>query len=257
MSEQLQHKLFHYHEQPPATTWDKINAALTENGDHLGSDKLIQYEEAPPPFIWDKISTALNENKAPGVLLKKPNVKTFRYSATAAAVIGVAVLISLVVSRKSVSEDVATSPVTKQNILSPVLPADTEKQTDTFIEINRGSKSHDMVYTGNKKVPLKRAMPLYAHSSVAPLTELTNHVVKHNYPIETSGSLNRYIIFSKSSGDAFRLSRKLYHLFKCSDTDENCKENIEAIQQRMADPALMASADFSGVLDLINNMNKN
>ena len=255
MSEQLQHKLFHFHAQPPATTWDKINAALNENGDHLVSDKLLQYEEVPPPFTWDKISTALNENKAPIVLLKKPYVKAFRYSAAAAAVIGVAVLISLLVSKKSVSEDVATSPVTKQNILSPVLPADTEKQTDTFIEIREGNKS-GWVYTGNKKASPKRALPLYAHSSEGPFTELTNHVVKHNYPIETSSFLNRYIIFSKSSGDAFRLSRKLYHLFKCSDTDENCKENIEAIQQRMGDPALMASADFSGVLDLLKSMNQ-
>ena len=205
MSEQLQHKLFHFHAQPPATTWDKINAALNENGDHLVSDKLLQYEEAPPPFTWDKISTALNENKAPIISLKKPYVKAFRYSAAAAAVIGVAVLISLLVGRKSGSADVATSPVTKQNILSPVLPADTEKQTDTFIEIREGNKS-GWVYTGNKKASLKRALPLYAQSSEGPFTELTNHVIKHNYPIETSSFLNRYIIFSKSSGDAFRLS---------------------------------------------------
>jgi len=163
--------------------------------------------------------------------------------------------VSLLANRNPISEDVAISPVINQNMPTPVLPADTEKQTETFIENNGFNKSHEMVYTNNNK-PSQRALPLYAESSLTSFTELTNQVIRHNYPIETSTLLDRYIIFSKSSGDAFRLSRKLYHLFKCSDTDENCKENIEAIQQRMADPSLMASADFSGVLDLINNMNK-
>jgi len=255
VSEQLKHKLFDYHAQPPANAWNKINHSLNENIDHRVSDKLLQYEVNPPRVVWNNISSSLNENEKPVVPLKIRFLKPLKYATVAAALISIVVLVSLLANRNPVSEDVAISPVINQNMPTPVLPADTEKQTKTFIENNGFNKSHEMVYANNNK-PSHIALPLYAESSLTPFTELTNQVIRHNYPIETSTLLDRYIIFSKSSGDAFRLSRKLYHLFKCSDTDENCKENIEAIQQRMADPALMASADFSGVLDLINNMNK-
>lgn len=255
MSKQLQHKLFDYYAHPPPDVWDKINGALNENSDLQFAERLVQYEVAAPPFIWDAIAVSLNEKETPVVTFRKRFIKPLRYSGAAAALIGIAVLVSLFINKKSVSEEVALSPIIKKNTPSSVLPAVTEKQTETFIENNGYYKSHDVVYTNNKKAFHKRALPLYAHSSVAPITELTNQVIKHNYPIETSTLLDRYLIFSTSSGDAFRLSRKLYHLFNCSDTDENCKENIEAIQQKMADPALMASADFSGILDLIRNMN--
>ena len=255
MSEQLKHKLFDYHAQPPANAWNKLNNSLNENSDHRVSERLLQYEVNPPDLVWNNISASLNENEKPVAPFKIRFLKPLKYATVAAALISIVVLVSLFANRNPVSEDVAISPVINQNMPTPVLPADTEKQTETFVENNGFNKSHEMVYTNNIK-PSHRALPLYTESSFTPFTELTDQVVRHNYPIETSVLLDRYIIFSKSSGDAFRLSRKLYHLFKCSDTDENCKENIEAIQQRMADPALMASADFSGVLDLIKNMNK-
>ncbi len=255
MSKQLQHKLFHYHTLPPADVWNKINLALDEKSDQQFSERLFQYEVTAPTFMWDIIAVSLNEKETQVTRLTKRFVKPLRYSAAAAALIGIAVLVSLLINKKSVSEEVALSPVIKQKISSPVSSATKEKQADSFIENSGNNKSSDIVYSNNKKTFIRKALPLYTHSAVTALNELTDHVVTHNYPIATSTVLDRYIIFSKSSGDAFRLSRKLYHLFACSDTDENCKENIEAMQQRMADPTLMASADFSGILDLIRNMN--
>ena len=256
MSQQLKNKLFDYYAQPPVNAWDKINATLNENSDHRVSDKLLRYEVNPPALMWDNISASLNEDEKPVTPFKIRFLKPLKYAAVAASIISIIVLMSLFVSRNPASGDVTKSPVNNKNLATPVLPADTEKQTDTFIENDSYTKSHEMVYTHNNRTSHKRVLPLYPQSSVSPLTELTNQVTGHNYPIETSIVLDRYIIFSKSSGDAFRLSRKLYHLFNCSDTDENCKENIQAIQQKMADPTLMASADFSGILDLIKNMNK-
>ena len=256
MSEQLRHKLFNYYAQPPANARNKINSALNENGDDQLSDRLLQYEVNPPKLIWDNISASLNKNEKDIVPFKIRFFKSVKYVAVAAALISIVVFVSLFVNRKAISEEVGLSPVINQNITPPVLPADTEKQTNISIETDGYNKSLVMVYTNNKKASNKRVLPLYGQFPNAQLTDLTNQVIRHNYPIETSTLLDRYIIFSKSSGDAFRLSKKLYHLFNCSDTDENCKENIEAIQLRMADPALMASADFSGVLDLIKNMNR-
>ena len=252
MSEQLKHKLFDYTVEPDANAWDKINHSLNKNIDLGVSDRLLQYEINPPGSVWNKILVSLNENEKDIRPFKIRFLRPLKYAAVAAAMIGIIVLVSLLVSRKPVEEDVAISPVINQNRPTPL---QTEgNQTETFIENNGLNKSHKMVHASNNKAS-QRALLLNA-TSLSSFTELTDRVVQHNYPIETSTLLDRYIIFSKSSGDAFRLSRKLYHLFKCSDTDENCKENIEAIQQRMADPALMASADFSGVLDLLKSMNQ-
>jgi hypothetical protein len=44
-------------------------------------------------------------------------------------------------------------------------------------------------------------------------------------------------------------------LFACSDVNEKCRENIELMQQQMASPSIMASADFSGLLDLLQSIN--
>ena len=254
MSEQLKNKLFDYSAQPDANAWDKINNSLNENIDQRISDRLLQYKVNAPNLVWNKISASLNENKKTVAPFKIRFPKPLKYAAIAAALLSIIVLVSLLANRKPVIENVVIAPVTNKNISTPVLPADTENRHDTFIENDASNKSNEIVHTSTNK-PSHRPLPLYAKSSFAPFKELNNQVVRHNYPIETSTFLDRYIIFSKSSGDAFRLSRKLYHLFNCSETDENCKENIEAIQQRMADPSLMASADFSGIVDLINNMN--
>jgi hypothetical protein len=80
-------------------------------------------------------------------------------------------------------------------------------------------------------------------------------VIDHSYPIEEPEYMNRYIIFSEAPGEAFRLSKKLFDLFACSDYNKTCKENIEAVQQKMLDPSIMASADFSSVMDALQIMN--
>lgn len=255
MSKHLHHKLFHYHTQPPADVWNKINLALDEKTDQPFSERLHQYEVTAPTFMWNMIAASLNENDTQVIPLTKRYVKPLRYSAVAAALIGIAVLVSLLINKKSVSEEVTLFPAIKLEVSPPLSSATKEKQADRFTENSANNDRSDRVSSNNKKTFIKKALPLYSYTAVSDLTELTNHVVTHNYPIETSIVLDRYIIFSKSSGDAFRLSRKLYHLFACSDTDENCKEKIEIMQQKMADPTLMASADFSGILDLIRNMN--
>ena len=51
------------------------------------------------------------------------------------------------------------------------------------------------------------------------------------------------------------LSKKLLNLFICSEVNEYCKLNIEMVKGRMASPSVLASADFPGVLELLQSMN--
>jgi hypothetical protein len=118
----LQHRLYHYEVNPPATAWDKIAIALDES--HLpdpfrskiydaevtppagawsaiaaGLDELEitpQYpstlynmEVAPPPVAWDKIRESLDEEKKPEAPVRRL-VPFFRYAAAAAVIAGIA-----------------------------------------------------------------------------------------------------------------------------------------------------------------------
>ncbi|HLG41395.1 MAG TPA: hypothetical protein VI461_17075, partial [Chitinophagaceae bacterium] len=55
----LQNKLYNYEQSPPENAWDKIAAALDQNG---FASKLYNYEQAPPEKIWKNIADALDES---------------------------------------------------------------------------------------------------------------------------------------------------------------------------------------------------
>lgn len=114
----LQHRLYHYEVNPPATAWDKIAVALDES--HLsdpfrskiydaevtppagawqaiaaGLDELPQYpstlynmEVAPPVLVWDRIKESLEEEKKPAPVRRIAPI--FRYAAAAAVVAAIA-----------------------------------------------------------------------------------------------------------------------------------------------------------------------
>jgi hypothetical protein len=118
----LQHRLYHYEVNPPATAWDKIAIALDDS--HLsdtfrskiydaqvtppagawqaiatGLDELEitpQYpstlynmEVAPPAIAWDKIKESLDEEQKPEAPVRRL-VPFFRYAAAAAVIAAIA-----------------------------------------------------------------------------------------------------------------------------------------------------------------------
>jgi hypothetical protein len=254
LSKQLQHKLLQYNAQPPAQVWDKISIELDNSKEDIFSERMVNYELTPPSFIWDKITAALDENETPVVPIRNRFSRPLKYSSAAAGLIAIAILVSLLINKRSVSE-VASTPDTKQNIASPVTPTITEKQPQVSFENPDKNKSESLVYNNNIERTSTKILPLHAYSSYSALKKRATRVIDHSYPIEEPEYMNRYIIFSETPGEAFRLSKKLFDLFACSDYNKTCKENIEAIQQKMLDPSIMASADFSGVMDALQIMN--
>jgi hypothetical protein len=253
LSKQLQHKLLNYNAQPPAQVWDKISIELDNSKEDIFSERMANYELIPPSFIWDKISIALNESETTVLPIRNRFSRPLKYSSAAAGLIAIAVLVSLLINKKSVSE-VASTPDTKQNIASPVTPTITEKQPQVSFENPDKDKSESLVYNNNERTSAK-ILPLHAYSSYSALKKRATRVIDHSYPIEEPEYMNRYIIFSETPGEAFRLSKKLFDLFACSDYNKTCKENIEAAQQKMLDPSIMASADFSGIMEALQIMN--
>ena len=254
MSKQLQHKLLNYNAQPPAQVWDKISIELDNSKEAIFSERMAHYELTPPPLIWDKITVALNESKTPVLSIRNRFSRPLKYSSAAVGLIAMAVLVSLLINKKSVSE-VAITPEIKQNIVSPVTPTITEKQSQVSFESPDKDKSKSLVDNADIERPATKILPLHTYSSYSALKKRVARVIDNNYPIEEPEYMNRYIIFSEGPGEALRLSKKLFDLFACSDYDKTCKENIEAVQQKMLDPSIMASADFSGVMDALQIMN--
>ena len=251
MNKQLQHKLFNYHAQPPAKVWDKIAFELDNQSEKPLPEKLANYELEPPPFVWDNIAALLNEEVVLVVPFKKRFSKPFKYSTAAASLIALAVLVSLLINKKSVS-GVAFAPRIQQNTSTVAPPAPLEL-TDSLTKVNNYNRKNDIVFVHNKKKSANQALSIHANSFTT-LEKRTDKILLHNYQIEKTDLLDRYIIFSKTPGEAFRLSKKLFDLFACSDDDENCKHNIQVMQQKLATSSVMAATDFPGVLDLLQNI---
>ena len=249
MEKELQHKLFNYQAEPPASIWDKINVVLDREADKPFPERLAKYEEDPPPFIWDNVAASLDEIEQKTIPLRQRFSKPLRYSAAAACLIAVAVLITLLINKNSVSADTSLTTVSPSTTVPASEGAKTENQSNAGGDTNDNSNSINHAKNQNNKISPIRV------KNTTPSFKRSNYVVAHNLPTAVTDMPQRYIIYASSSGDAFRISKKLFDLFACSDVDEKCRENIELMQQQAASPNIMASADFSGLLDLLQSIN--
>jgi hypothetical protein len=254
MNEQLKNKLYNYHAQPPIEVWNKIDSALEEDTEKRLSEKIINYQTAPPPFAWQNIVAFLGEMETPVVPFRKRFARPIKYSSAAAILIAILMVANLFINKEPASESDA-APTVKQSTTTFLPQLEIEKKGDQPSKNMVSTGDEQIAYLVSNKRKLNRRVPLQIDLSISTLKERTSQVVDHNYEIVEPEYLDRYIIFSKASGEAFRLSKKMFDLFACPDNDEDCKQNLESIQQRMADPSIMAAGDFTAVLALLQNMN--
>lgn len=249
MEKELQHKLFNYEALPPAGAWDKINVVLDEEASKPFPQRLTNYEHDPPPFLWDNIAASLNENEQRTIPFKQRFSKPLRYSAAAACLIAVTVIITLLINKNSVSADASLTSISP----SKAVPVTEESKTEDQ-NIAGNENNDNPIGVNHTEDKNKRISPIRIKNST-PAFNRGNYVVANNSPKVEIDIPERYIIYASSSGDAFRISKKLFDLFACSDVNEKCRENIELMQQQVAAAGIMSSADFSGLLDLLQNIN--
>lgn len=248
MEKELQHKFFNYQAQPPADAWNKINLALDEEASKPFTERLFDYKQNPSPFIWENIAVSLDEDGQRTIPLGKRFSKSVRYGMAAASLIAVAVLITLLINKNSISEDASLSTTHS----STVVPATQEPQKENQIVVaekaTNGTDDFDPPQDYSKVSPIriKKTTPSFNRG---------NQIVARNVSKVEIDMPERYIIYASSSGDAFRISKKLFDLFACSDVDLKCREDIELMQQQVASPNVMAATDFSGLLDLLQSIN--
>jgi hypothetical protein len=248
MDKGLQHKLLNYQALPSGNVWEKINVALDEDVDKTFSERLGNYEQNPPAFIWDNVAASLDKKSGKLIPFIQRFSKPLRYSTAVACLIAVAVLVTLLVNKRSISND-TNFPGVQSSLSVPVKPKQ-ERNSENIVEekdVNDSRLvSRNQNYNKVAPIRIKRAGTSFKRS---------NYVVENNSPGFQTDIPERYIIYATSSGDVFRISKKLFDLFACSDVNEKCRENIELMQQQVASSTIMATADFSGLLDLLQNIN--
>jgi hypothetical protein len=252
--DRVQHKLFQFETQPPAKMWDRIERALEVEEEPGLSEKLLNYKTTPPAHMWEKIETGLPKNEATVIPFRRRFSKVFRYGSAAAVLIVAAFLF---ISKKHTDESFTNTanvgqqgtPALKQNALE--IPNDLAGANSVQAE----EATPTVEASGEKNFHPRSPDSLPRKSAIASFKHTDEIIIPKNIPVVKSDMPERYIVFSKASGEAVRLSKKLFDLFACADDTENCRENIEFAQQQMASPEAAASADFGGVLELLQNMN--
>lgn len=260
MSKELQNRLSNFEAEPPAKLWDKIVATLdTETEEHF-PEKLFNFQANPPKHVWDNIEKTLNESQTPVIPIKKRFATLYHYGSAAAVLIATALFLNLFFNKQSSGNLAGSANTNKQSIPSSIQPTntkpesvfekenDSKKGTDDYAFLRPRRDRNDQLRNIPSLAPKSRAVSMARYSHV---------IVPTNVPVVKSQVLDRYIILPQTSGGVIRLSKKLYTLFACADNNsEDCKQNIQSIQKRMASSAMMASTDFNGMLDLLQTVNK-
>ena len=259
MKEQLSNKLYHFQAEPSAEAWDKIASSLDSDPNSLFHQKLFNYSANPPEHLWNSIADNLEEESiTPVIPITKRYNKVFRYGGVAAGILVFAFVVSIFFNKTSVSTGTSSLEVLPQNSNTPI---QTEQQsTSAQNEISAESRTNDLTNSNHEidknrnKWIAKKIAALNKKPSTASINTRISTVVSSQYPVVQTDMLERYILFSQTSGDAIRLSKKLFNLFSCPDNKINCKENIETVQQQVASPTMIASTDFTGMLELLQNV---
>ncbi|HEX2534488.1 MAG TPA: hypothetical protein VHK69_12170, partial [Chitinophagaceae bacterium] len=75
--------------------------------------------------------------------------------------------------------------------------------------------------------------------------------------VSRSELLDRYLLRTDGTGNAVRLSHKVFDLLACSRWDADCRLQVEALKARLASPALANACDFSGLLEVLQQLQEN
>src|SRR4051794_29587547 len=99
MSNQIQNKLLQFEEQPPTGAWNEIAAALDSGAANQFAEKLYGFEQAASQNVWTKINDQLSDHDPKIIPFFKKYSRPLKYSTAIAALVVLAVFVSLLVSK--------------------------------------------------------------------------------------------------------------------------------------------------------------
>ena len=261
MSSDLKNKMSQWETQPPLEAWNKIAASLDADEEYILAKKLNAFESRPPKHNWELIEAELNAHE-PGRVIPfyQRHKQVLRYASAAAALIFVAVMISLFVTQGTASNELTqqsglqsipgtrkSQPPANKEVQSPGAPlVKSQDQPDaSSSEVVTGSTSNKIKKDDSPKVPYRHRKSTAGYNAL---------ISEWNQAKDSM--VNRYFVHTNNRGDAIRFSSKLYDLFECSDewTETECAQQIRMWQRKVATSSIYASADFTGVIEILKSM---
>jgi hypothetical protein len=258
MSSDLQNKMLRWEAKPSEDAWNRIASSLDADEEYVLSQKLSSFVSQPPRHVWEHIEARL-ETRKPGhfITFYQKHKVAFQYSGAAAALIFAAVLINLFVSKPSVSNEL-TQQSKMQNL--PHLK-DKSSAGKEYFGTSTNDEADSQAYTDQNSsefIAGETDNTTTSHSSKDTYRHekgRSNHALS-SWKQAKDSLVNRYFVHTNNRGEAVRFSSKLYDLFECSEewTDRECAQQIRLWQQKAATSAIYASADFTGVLEMLKGM---
>lgn len=260
MSNQIQHKLSDYEVPPPAKAWDEIEAALDNGVNTSVAERLFNFEQKPPQTTWKNISKRLgtfSKQKGKVIPFFERYRKPLKYSTAIAAIVVIAILTSLLISKQTVSE----------GIVNTYMPSTENKTADTTPskQIDQPQQQISIARLNTQKRPrhirlssMKSSMwlgPETSLKSTASLEKVVPQYAERTYAIDYSSSDDKYMIYSDGDGSAVRLPKKLFDAFACNTEKVTCKQKLKKLQEQVAASAM--KTDFTGILDMLNKLQEN
>jgi hypothetical protein len=250
MSNQLQKRLLDYEVRPPERVWNNIATNLNEEFSPGVSEKLYQFEAIPPAKAWKNIETRL-ETTGPGKGKVIPFYTRYRrplkYSGAVAIFIFLAVVTSLLISKKTESELPAQSVESTVKKDSSKFPSPKENKSLP------GEQNAPERTVASASIPKVKQANSRTSASLA--EEYLPRRAERNEIVNSSLSPDKYMIYSDGDGNAIRLPKKIFSAFACPIDDLVCRQRLQDLREKFAASAM--TADFNGLLQILKSLQEN
>jgi hypothetical protein len=254
MSSQLQNKLLHYQVQPPERVWNKIAASLEEDISLSLSEKLYQYKQDPPPSVWQNIVMQISmtiPEKTKIIPFHARYGRLLKYSGAVAIFIFIAVLTSLLMSKKTESE-LPAQGIVQNNVIKnrPPKASPDSDQISSPAEEKENTKPERVI--ARSKVAKDRRGDSQAFSFIE---NFLPRQAEKNEIVRSSIDADKYMMYSDDDGNVIRLPKKIFSAFACPTEDLICKQRLQQLREKFA--ASATTADFTGLLQILKDLQEN
>lgn len=252
MNNQLKDKLFNFEVAPPPLLWDRVAEKLDKGIEPLWVERVREYESLPPS-IWSRILSRLNAQHSGTVVpfyvrYRKP----LKYSTTVAAIFIIAIVTTLLINKKAVSETAETAPD------GSITNSSARKSTNAFVlpvspAVSLEGPANQEIAKGGlpKKLRTQRLNLLHFIEPVGSFRLSLPSVAYHS--AQTQEWKDQYTAYN-TDGTVVRLSKKMFDLINCAPADVPCKEKLNAVRNRLSSSAI--TGNFGGLLDMLNSLSE-
>ncbi|MFL5786884.1 MAG: hypothetical protein ACJ748_02425 [Flavisolibacter sp.] len=257
MSSKIQSKLMQYEATPPPGAWNKITAALDEDATASYKDKLYDFEELPPVQIWNKIKDQLASHTPAKVIpFFKRYSRPLKYFGAAGLIIFIAVSFALLLGKRTGSEETVDNVTNKtQPALNSIVPSIENNSVTPSVKQFSFIKSRSSKNNNQVRRSIYNIGTHLLNSGILMNSFFPEMAVQKQSDEDYNSYSDKFMVYSDDDGNATRLPKKVYDLFACKQADNNCRERIKNLQQKIANSAF--ASDFSGILDMLHNLQDN